>query len=625
MSSQTQDSLLKSGRFLPFFLTQFLGAFNDNVFKNALIIMIALSVAKAEGNMLINLCAGMFILPFLLFSAQAGQIAEKFEKSELMRTIKLAEIGIMGVAGVGFVLNSLPLLIGTLFLMGLQSTFFGPVKYSLMPQHLAQDELVEGNGLVEMGTFLAILLGTVGGGLLIGLETGRFVVGAAIIVFAALGWLASRHIPRAEAGAPDLRIGWNPVKETYKIIRLARQDIVVFRCVLGISWFWLMGASYLTQLPNYARFTLGGDEHVITLLLAIFSIGIGVGSILCDRLSGHRVELGLVPFGSLGLCLFGFDLYFAANQPWTGAGLVGPAAFAANPDNWRVMFDLVMLGVFGGFYIVPLYAIIQSRTPARNRSRVIAANNVLNALFMVASAGLAMLLLGPLGLSIPVLFLVVAGLNVAVAGYIYGLVPEFLLRFVVWLLTITVYRVNATGLKNIPEEGPALLVSNHVSYVDALVITAACRRPIRFVMHADIYNLPVLHFLFRIAGTIPILPEHQDAAVYDAAFRRIADYLAAGEVVCIFPEGKITYDGEMNEFRRGVSRILDDTPVPVVPLAIQGLWGSLFSRAGKATKWYWLRTARRRVGIVIDEVVAAVEAEPELLQARVAALRGDLR
>jgi 1-acyl-sn-glycerol-3-phosphate acyltransferase len=624
-SPDKETALLASKRFLPFFVTQFLGAFNDNVFKNALVIMIAITVVDGSSDFLINLCAGLFILPFLLFSAQAGQIAEKFEKSGLIRKIKLLEIAIMGFAATGFVLDSQVLLIGSLFLMGLQSTIFGPVKYSLIPQHLREEELVQGNGLVEMGTFLAILLGTVTGGILIAQDQGRVLVAGAIIVLAILGWWSSRGIPQAKPGAPDLKIGWNPLKETVSILKMAREHAVVFRSVLGISWFWMMGAVYLTQLPNYTRQYLGGDEFVITLLLAVFSLGIGVGSLLCDRLSGHKVEIGLVPFGSIGLCLFGFDLYFAANLPHVGDRLAGPMVFVANSDNWRVIADLAFIGIFGGFYIVPLYALIQSRTAPDRRSRVIAANNVLNALFMVGSAILAMLVLGPLGLSIPVLFLFVAGLNVAVAGYIYGLVPEFLWRFVVWMLTSTIYRVRGTDLHNIPDEGPVLLVANHVSYVDALIITAACHRPVRFVMDADIYNKPFLNWIFRLAGTIPILPEHKDSKVFEKAFQQIDAYLKDEEVVLIFPEGKITVDGEINDFKRGVTRILSDNRVPVVPLALKGLWGSKFSFADRLSKKRWFKTAKRNVEVLAGEMVSPVMAEPEFLRTRVVELRGGTR
>ncbi len=626
-TEENQFNLLAKRRFLPYFLTQFAGAFTDNVYKNALIILIAYTAVTgtaADANLLINLCAGLFILPFFLFSATAGQIAEKFEKARLMRLIKLCEVGIMCAGAAAFVLGNIPVLMVILFLMGTQSTFFGPVKYSILPQHLKPEELIGGNGLVEMGTFVAILLGTMTGGLLIAIDgSGPLLTGAVVIVCAVMGWFASRHIPPAPANAPELKINWNPVSETWRILKIAGEKRAVFQSILGISWFWMLGAVYLTQFPNYARYTLGGDESVVTLLLVLFSFGVGVGSILCERLSGRMVELGLVPFGSIGLSLFGFDLYFADHQTWNG-DLVGAGAFLADAGNWRVIVDLTMLGVFGGFYIVPLYAIIQSRSEERHRSRVIAANNILNALFMVGSAVLAFGLLS-LGLSIPELFLVMAALNVAVAVYIYTLVPEFLMRFLVWMLTAVMYRISREHMERIPEEGPALLVCNHVSYVDAMVIAGSCRRPVRFVMDHRIFKTPILSFIFRTAGAVPIAPRRDDPDIYEAAFKKIAAYLRDDEVVCIFPEGMLTRDGEMNEFRPGVERILAETPVPVVPMGLSGLWGSMFSFIGGKAFDKLPQRFRARINLAIGEPISPQLATVGLLSDTVAGLRGPVR
>ncbi|MGD2056428.1 MAG: MFS transporter, partial [Gammaproteobacteria bacterium] len=583
MSVDNQFSLLKQRRFGPFFLTQFFGAFNDNVFKNALIILIAFQATgmdRLNSDTLINLCAGLFILPFFLFSATAGQLADRFEKARLIRIIKLLEIAIMILAAVAFHLGSIPLLIAVLFLMGCQSTLFGPVKYGILPQHLREDELVGGNGLVETGTFLAILLGTLTGGVLIGLPgNGAFMVSVTVVAVACLGYLSSRSIPRAVPVAPELRINWNVFTETWRILRFASGNRTVFLSILGISWFWQLGASYLTQLPNYTRGTLGGNEQVVTLLLTLFSIGIGTGSLLCERLSARRVELGLVPFGSIGLTIFGVDLFLAVpNAPPPGV-LLDAASFLQTPGHWRVVMDIVLMGVFGGFYIVPLYALVQQRSAPSHRSRVIAANNILNALFMVASAVLAIVLLNA-GLSIPQLFLVIALLNAVVAVYIYTLVPEFLMRFLVWMLIHTLYRIRKEGLEQIPDEGPVVLVCNHVSFIDALVIAGCCRRPPRFVMYYKIFNIPVLNFIFRTAGAIPIASAREDPEMLARAYDRISRYLEQGEVVCIFPEGRITGDGEIHTFRPGIMRIIRRNPVPVIPMALQGLWGSFFSRKG---------------------------------------------
>ncbi len=622
MSNDNQFTLFGLRRFLPYFLTQFAGAFTDNVYKNALIILIAFSAHASDSDLLINICAGLFIIPFFLFSATAGQVAEKFEKARLMRLIKLCEIAIMTAGAIAFMAGNVMALMVILFLMGAQSTFFGPVKYSILPQHLKPEELIGGNGLVEMGTFVAILLGTIVGGLLVAVDgIGPFLTGIVVVLFACLGWLASRLIPLAPANDPGLKINWNPFTETWKIIAIARQKRAVFQSVLGISWFWMLGAVYLTQFPNYAKTILGGNQEVVTLLLVLFSLGVGIGSLLCERLSGRMVELGLVPFGSIGLSIFGFDLYFADNLVWIGE-LQGAGAFLADKANWRVVFDLSMIGIFGGFYIVPLYAIVQSRSEPRHRSRVIAANNILNALFMVGSAALAISLLN-FGLSIPALFFVMAALNVAVAIYIYTLVPEFLMRFLVWILTAMMYRIHRDHMDHIPDEGPALLVCNHVSYVDALVIAGSCRRPVRFVMDHRIFKTPVLSFIFRTAGAVPIAPRRENEKIHTAAFDRIGAYLRDGEVVCIFPEGMLTRDGEINHFRPGVERILQETPVPVIPLALSGLWGSMFSLIGGKALGKLPQRFRANVRLSVGAPIAPEMATVAHLRETVAGLRGE--
>lgn len=624
MHEDSQFSLLGSRRFLPYFLTQFAGAFTDNVFKNALIILIAFSVSAQESDLLVNLSAGLFILPFFLFSAFAGQVAEKFEKSRLIRRIKLAEIVIMVAGALALLSGNIIALMAILFLMGTQSTFFGPVKFSILPQHLKPEELIGGNGLVEMGTFIAILLGTIAGGLLIAIDgTGPLLTGVTVIACAAAGWFASRFIPRAAANEPDLKINWNLFTETGHIIAIAARKRAVFQSILGISWFWMLGAVYLTQFPNYARGTLGGNEQVVTLLLVTFSVGVGIGSLLCERLSGRLVELGLVPFGSIGLSLFGFDLFFADHVAWQGP-LRDAGAFVADPQSWRVIADLLLIGIFGGFYIVPLYAIIQSRSAPEHRARIIAANNILNALFMVGSAALGIGLLSA-GLTIPQLFAVMAGLNVLVALYIYTLVPEFLMRFLVWIMTSIMYRIQRVDLQHIPDEGPVLLVCNHVSYVDALVIAGSCRRPARFVMDHRIFKVPVLSFIFRTAGAIPIAPRKEDPKIYEAAFTRIAELLREGEVVCIFPEGMLSRDGEMNRFRPGVERILEETPVPVVPLGLSGLWGSMFSYIGGRIFDKLPQRFRARIRLAAGAPIAPQEADVEHLSAVVEELRGMVR
>jgi 1-acyl-sn-glycerol-3-phosphate acyltransferase len=627
MHKPNQFDLLSQRRFAPFFWTQFLGAANDNVYKNALIIFAAFNAASLTAinpNDLVNLAGAVFIAPFMLLSASAGQLADKFEKSRFIRYIKLFEIAIMAIGLAGFWKQDLALLMTALTLMGVHSTFFGPVKYAILPQHLRPDELVGGNGLVEMGTFVAILLGTIVGGLVVAIAgAGPIIAGASCVAIAAAGYLVSRGIPLTPAVAPDLRINWNPLTETWKILRLAQGNRVVWLSMLGISWVWYYGAILLAQFPGFSREILGGDEHVVTMLLALFSVGIGTGSLLCERLSGHKVELGLVPFGSIGLTVFAFDLWLASRHLHATA-LAGPEVFFADFAHCRVAIDLVLLGVFGGFFIVPLYALIQERSDPSYRSRIIAANNILNAIFMVASAGVAIGLLTA-GLTIPQLFLVTGLMNAAVAVFIYGLVPEFLMRFLAWLLIHTMYRVRKEGLDNIPEEGPCVIVCNHVSYVDAMVIAASVRRPIRFVMDHRIFAIPVLSFIFRAMRTIPIAPAKEDARMKARAFEEVAEALAAGEIVGIFPEGKLTDTGEMNPFRSGVQQILASTPVPVIPLALSGLWGSFFSRSHHGQAMRRLRGIFSRIALTAGPPIPPDRAVPAVLETAVLALRGERR
>ena len=627
MTEHSQFQLLRERRFAPFFWTQFLGAGNDNLYKNALIIFVAYqaaSLTSLSSNDLVNLAAGLFILPFVLLSATAGQLADKFEKSRLIRWIKLFEIAIMVIGLVGFWRQDLLLLFLALALMGVHSTLFGPVKYAILPQHLKPTELIGGNGLVEMGTFVAILLGTIVGGVVVAAKPdGPLYAGGVAIAVAVAGYLVSRGIPLTPAVAPGLGINWNPFTETWKNLGFAQGNRIVWLSMLGISWFWFYGATFLTQFPNFTKDVLGGDEHVATLLLAIFSVGIGAGSLLCERMSGRKVEVGLVPFGSIGLSLFAVDLWLAS-RGLHPAALTGIDGFLAVHAHWRVAADLVLLGMFGGFYIVPLYALIQERSEPAFRSRIIAANNILNAIFMVASAGIAVGLLKA-GLSIPQLFLVTGVMNAAVAVYIYSLVPEFLMRFLAWLLIHSFYRVDKEGLERIPAEGACVIVCNHVSFVDAIVIAACVRRPIRFVMDHRIFGIPVLNFIFRTMRTISIASAKEDAAMKERAFEDAAKALKAGEIVGIFPEGKLTQTGELNPFRPGLQRILEISPVPVVPLALRGLWGSFFSRSSQGRAMQRARGMFSKIALVAGAPIAPELATPELLQQKVLALRGDWR
>ncbi|MDW3685883.1 MFS transporter [Cupriavidus sp. CV2] len=632
MSQQNQFRLLRTRRFAPFFWTQFLGAMNDNLFKVAFTSLVTYHTALFDGvdaKSAAFLISAIFIAPFVLFSATSGQIADKIEKSRLIRLVKTLEIAIMLLGLAGFAMHSAPLLYTGTFLMGLHSTLFGPVKFAYLPQHLDETELVGGNGLVEMGTFVAILLGTLLGGELAGLTRGEKIVGplyvgAACVLLALAGRMVSARVPDSPAPQPDLRINWNPFSETWRNLKLARTDRTVFLSLLGISWLWFLGATFLTSFFSFAKDVLGGDQNVVTLLLAVFSVGIGTGSLLCERLSGRQVEIGLVPFGSIGMTVFAVDLFFASNGEHH-AELSGLAGFAADPRHWRVLIDLFLLAMFGGFYSVPLYALIQSRCAPTHRARIIAANNILNSFFMIGSSLLAVVLTQA-GFSIAQLFLVVGLLNAVVAIYIYSLVPEFLLRFIAWILVHTVYRLKRVNAEHIPAEGAAVLVCNHVSFADAVVLMAASPRPVRFLMDHRIFKVPLMSWFFRQAKAIPIAPAHEDPVMLERAYDEVARALADGDLVCIFPEGKITATGELNPFKQGVQEIIRRTPVPVVPMALRGLWGSFFSRkGGNAMSRPFRRGILNRLELVVGDPIAPELATPEGLQQVVQGLRGEWR
>ena len=630
MSHPSQFSLLTQKRFAPFFWTQFLGAFNDNLFKTALLVSLTydgLHWTSMSPSLLTNLIPGLFILPYVLFSATAGQIAEKVEKARLSRYVKMLEIVIMAVAGIGWMTHTLWLLIAAVIGMGIHSTLFGPVKYAYLPQNLKPEELVGGNGMIEMGTFVGILIGQILGDVLVMQHRwGLALVAAGALFTAILGLIASYRIPVSPAPSPDLKISANFVTESIRNIAYSSKNRTVFLSILGNSWFWFYGAVVLSQFPVYAKDYLHGDHSVFVLLLIVFSVGVGAGSLLCEKLSGGKVEIGLVPFGAIGLSVFGVDLYFASlgySFANPAGSVVDMAGLLARTGSLRVLADITLIGIFGGLFIVPLFALIQTRCDPAHISRTIAGMNILNALFMVVSAGMAVALLGA-GLSIPQLFLVTAGLNALVAIYIFSLVPEFLVRFLAWLLIHTIHRVITVDVDRIPDEGPAVLVCNHVSYVDALVIGAASPRPIRFVMDHRIFKAPLAGWIFRSAKAIPIAPAKEDPWLMERAYIDIAQALHEGDLVCIFPEGRLTSTGELNEFRGGIAKIVERSKVPVIPMALRGLWGSLLTR-DKANLFErsLARGWRSRLALAVGQPVAPQQATPEYLQEQVLALRGD--
>jgi len=620
-----QLSLLRTRRFAGVFWTQFLGAFNDNLLKNALVILIAyrsLSVLGLPPESLVALCGALFILPFFLFSATAGELADRFAKHRVMRAVKAVEIVIMTGAAIGFWQENLWLMLAALFLMGAHSSVFGPVKYSILPELLEPGELVGGNALVEMGTFLAILLGTIGGGVAVSFgSAGLHVLGYALLVVAASGFATSFLVPPTPAENPTLRIDPNPIRPTIETIRLTHKTHSVFLAVLGASWFWFYGSMVLAMLPTYSRDVLHASEHVVTLFLAAFCVGIGTGSLLCEMLSGRKLELGLVPLGSIGMTVFALDLFLVGAPAPASGPLLTIRQFLSSPGGVRIVLDLTLIALFSGFFIVPLNTFIQERTAASERSRVIAGGNILSSLFMVAASLLLVAFLAA-SLTIPHVFLVLAVLNAAASFYVYKVLPEFWFRFVAWVVAKLLYRLKVVHGERIPDQGAAVLVCNHVSFVDWLVVASSCKRPIRFVMYHGFFKNPLLGWFFRDAKAIPIASAHESISTMRAAFDRIAQELADGEIVCIFPEGKITSDGEMNAFKPGIEKIVQRSPVPVIPIALCGLWGSFFSRKGGAAMRRPFRRFWSRIELVVGEPVPPEAVSAPDLARRVAALAG---
>ena len=607
-------------RFFPYFVTQCLGALNDNIYKNVLLLMVTYSQIDSlpmSVDLFVNLAAGLFILPFFLFSAHAGAIADNMDKAKLIRRLKLIELVIMSCAATAIMTQSAILMLVLLFMTGTQSAYFGPVKYALLPQALKSDELVKGNAWVEMGTFLSILIGTLSAGLLLAIPNGMLIASCIVITLSLLGFLSSANIPSLPSKKSD-KVKFEPITGLKKTLKLAQKQRGIWMSILAISWFWFMGATYLTQFPNFAREHLFADSTVVSLLLALFSVGIATGSWLCEKLSFNQVELGILPFGILGLTIFSADLLWAVPAIESfPSQYYDVQSFVAQSSHIRVMIDLFLVGVSGGVFIVPLYAFIQSRSEEGECAQSIAANNIMNALFMVASAAVSILVLSVLEFSIVELFAILAVGNFIVAIYVYRQVPEFTQRFISYLLSHCLYRVSVTGRQRIPEQGAALIVANHVSYVDALILMGTSTRPVRFVMDKSISELPVLKYVFRHAGVIPICSPRKCAETYKRAFEQIEQALNNDEVVCIFPEGRLTSNGELGEFRPGVEKILKRTPVPVIPMALKGLWGSFFSHKNghaltKRPTRFW-----SRIEVNIGELLQPTTLDRHLLQKEV--------
>ena len=612
--------LLTQRRFLPYFCTQFLGAFNDNVYRYAFAILITYFLAKENQGVMVNAALIAFILPFFLFGAIAGQLADKYEKAWLIRQIKLAEIIIMLVGCLALYFQSVYAMLGILFALGAQSAFFGPIKYSILPQHVDDSEILSANAYVEAGTFIAILLGQVLGGALGENPAYQTLLMFSIVFFAVIGRLSANFIPDAPAASPELKLSLNIFSKTAEIVRMAYSNRGVFKSILANSWFWFVGSVILTMFPIFAVDVLAGNPKVAILLLTVFTIGIALGSLACSIFSGGRVEIGLVPIGGLGISFFTWKLGsvvipFSSELRSLGEVLVLPGAL------WAI-FYLIMMAFFSGLFIVPLYTYMQTRSDEQQRSRVIAVNNIINSLFMVFAGGLGIALVS-LGFTVLEVFKIVAILNLLVTLVIICSISEYFVRLVCWLLIHAVYRVRTENFHHIPEEGPALIVCNHVSFFDPPLVYGHLPRPARFLMWYGFYELPVIGKAFSWVKAIPIGTQRERPELVAQAFDTIERELKDGRLVVVFPEGGITRAGDINKFQPGIDRIIARTPVPVIPVAIRGMWGTWSSRErGGAFKGI-PSSFFKRITLVADEPVAPEEAGRLAMFKKVQELRGD--
>ena len=582
---QNQFSLLGTRRFAPLFVTQFLGAMNDNLFKQALVVLIVFRLAQEigiNGQILVTLAAGLFILPFFLFSATAGQLADKLDKARTIRWIKVCEIIIMSLATAGFFMGDAYYLLGILFLMGTQSAFFGPLKYGILPDHLAPGELIGGNGLIEGATFIAILVGTIAGGLIILTAPGLELVSAGILTLALCGWLASLFIPTAPPSGAEIKINPNFLGEAWNILGFASRTRSVFLSILGISWFWLVGATFLTQFPAFTKDVLGGDASVVTLFMATFSVGIAIGSVLCNSLLKNEISAKYVPFGALGLSLFTLDLYLATRgQAAASAQLSDAGAFMAVAGNWRVLADLLAISICGGIYSVPLYAILQHDSEEGHKSRTIAANNIMNALFMVVGSLAAVALLST-QVSIPQLFGLVALVNLFVAIYITRLLPDAVVKAALATVLRLFYRVEVRGLEHYADAGKrAVIVVNHVSFLDAVLLAAYLPVKPLFAIDTFIARRWWMAPFRTLVHLFPMDPGNP------MAIKSLIREVQADTHCAIFPEGRITVTGGLMKIYEGPGMIADKSDAMLVPIRIDGAEYTIFSRLGGKLRRRW--------------------------------------
>lgn len=587
------DLAFSHPRFRGLFWAQTLGALNDNIFKNALVILVLYHGWTFPGvtpESFSALAAAIFMIPFLMFSAPGGQLADRMDKAVLVRRLKTLELAISVIGTAGLLMHDVGLMLLALAGFATQAAYFGPVKYAILPQLLEDDELLSGNALVETATSVAILAGTIGGGLLAARSPAE--VAVVVLACSVLGRVAAISVPSAPVAAEVPKVGF--FRSQVDCLKLTWQTEPMLWTILGISWFWMFGAAFMLLIPVYAKDLIGGSEQVTTCLVAAFSVGIGVGSQLCEKLSKGRLELGWVPIGGLGMTVFALD--FGFRHPPKGNNL-GGWEFLHQPGTAHLLLDLVGLAMSAGMFMVPLYTFMQKRSQKESRSRLIAGNNIWNGVFMVGSTAVLGVCMGK-GFTLFQLFVLLAVANFIVSFLAYRRLPEFTLRLFVVLICKISYKLRVRHYERIPAEGPCLLIANHVTLVDWLFLASGTDRPARFVMLHTYYNMPLLHYLFRDGGAIPIGSAKTHPELVAAAFERIHQALANEEMVIMFPEGKLTTDGEVDRFRKGVETVLERDPVPILPVGLKGLWGTRFSMSPQR-KWHF----RPPVEMVVGEML----------------------
>lgn len=615
-------SLLRQRRFLAFFVVQFIGAFNDNLYKSALLVLFALSIHDPTTlSFYTNLSMALFILPMFICSAWSGLLAEKFEKRTIIIVLKWFEVLIMLLGIIAFWGQQPLWMIAILFLLGLQSSFFGPVKYGLLPERLSDNELMAGNGLVEAGTFLAILFGTILGAYLIAQETLRTFFYVLMVCSACLGLGCAYAIPSIETKKMAIKFkhlpAFHPWRQTRVLLQYSYQQKEIFAAILGISWFWVIGGLLLTQLPQFAQTVLRGDEGVMTYLLALFSVGVGVGSLASNALSKGRIEIGLVPVGALLMSLALYSITTIAGRELQTLQTL--SAFIHDERFWHTTLAFAALAFAGGLYIVPLYALIQHHAREGYKSQMIAANNIINSFFMVLTSVLAIVILSGFEASLQQFFTLLLVMQILITAYSLYKIPRFILYLLAKLIAFLGYRVKISGQEHIPKQGAAILICNHLSYMDAIILLASIRRPVRFVMYYKIFDLAGLNWVFRGVHAIAIAGRKEQPQVFRQALKSVDDALINGELVMIFPEGKISQDGEIDVFKRGVELMLRKRPVPIIPMALDNLWGSFYSHKNGLFKG-WPRHYRPKVFLTIGAALAP-DTKVEHMQAVVQQLK----